>query len=94
MCPGAQLGWDRGPRPRSPGPPVCSQPTCLLSLEWDQPPARWEPACPDRAGQPRPAVGMRLGEQFCLVPVSKARVRRKDGAGLKEAFLTTLSGDH
>lgn len=70
------------------------RPTCLLSLERDQPPAGWEPACPDRAGQPRPAVGMRLGEQFCLVPVSKARVRREDGAGLKEVFLTTLSGDH
>lgn len=105
MCPGAQLGRDRGPRPR--GPPVCparGQPPAPVSWPvlkggaaevrpWDSPPvcsgAGLAPACvsrPRERGQ---------GEQFCLVPASKARGSdARAGAGLKEVFLTTLSGAH
>lgn len=84
----------RGPG-LQPGPPVCSQPTCLLSLEWDQPPARWEPACPD--GGSLAGCGNEARGAVLSGSVSKARVRRKDGAGLKKRFLPlsleTISAD-
>lgn len=60
---------------------------------WDGP-----PVCPSVGLAPcmrEPAAGTRPGEQFCLVPASKARGSdARAGAGLKEAFLTTLSGAH